>query len=251
MAGHSKWANIKHRKAAQDAKRGKAFTRIIKEIAMAIKEGGSDPEANSRLRTALANAKGVNMPKDNIDRAIKKASGADADHYEELTFEGYAPNRIAVIVEATTDNRNRTVANVRALFNKGGGSLDKNGAHRFLFDRKGVFTLECEGLHAPLEELELELIEGGAEAIEVADGLIQIYTAFEDFGSLQNKLEELEITPQNAALQRIPKVAKPLAVEAAKKVLNLIDKLEEDEDVQGVFHNLEMTDALGEALLEG
>lgn len=211
---------------------------------MAVKEGGADLESNARLRTALANAKGVNMPKDNIDRAVKKAAGADADNYEEITLEGYAPNGIAIFVEAATDNKNRTVANIRAIFNKGGGSLGKNGEHAFLFERKGVFTLERDALSLSMEDLELELIDGGAEAIETQDTQLCVYTGYGDFGSLQDKLDDLKVTAQYAALQRIPKATKTLPVEVAKEILKLIDKLEEDEDVQAVFHNLEITEAL-------
>ena len=249
MSGHSKWANIKHRKAAQDAKRGKVFARVIKEIALAVKAGGSDPEANPRLRTALANAKGVNMPKDNIDRAVKKAAGADASSYEEITFEGYAPNGIAIFVEAMTDNKNRTLANIRAIFNKGGGRLGKNGAHAFVFERKGVFVLESGKLALSLEDLELELIDGGASEIETHRDSIWVYTAFEDFGTLQNKLDQLKLIPQSASLQRIPNVTQTLAVDAAKSVISLVDKLEADGDVQAVFHNLELTEALCETLM--
>ena len=183
MAGHSKWANIKHRKGAQDKKRAKQFTRAIKEITVAVKEGGGpDPEANPTLRNAIANAKGVNMPKDTIERAIKKASGTDADNYETVTFEGYGPNGIAFFIECTTDNTNRTVASVRSIFTKNGGSLGTNGSLEFLFDRKGVFTIERGKIEMTLEELELELIEGGAEDFEESDDFITIYTDFVDFG---------------------------------------------------------------------
>ena len=251
MAGHSKWANIKHRKGAQDKKRAKQFTRAIKDITVAVKEGGGpDPEANPGLRNAIANAKGVNMPKDTIERAIKKASGADADNYETVTFEGYGPNGIAFFIECTTDNTNRTVASVRSIFSKNGGSLGTNGSLEFLFDRKGVFTIEREKFEMPLEELELQLIEGGAEDFEESDEFITIYTDFTNFGKMAETLENLNIEVKNSELQRIPTNTNELPLEDAKKIVKLVDKFEEDDDVQNVFYNLEMTDELAEALDE-
>ena len=251
MAGHSKWANIKHRKGAQDKKRAKQFTRAIKDITVAVKEGGgADPEANPGLRNAIANAKGVNMPKDTIERAIKKASGADADNYETVTFEGYGPNGIAFFIECTTDNTNRTVASVRSIFSKNGGSLGTNGSLEFLFDRKGVFTIEREKFEMPLEELELQLIEGGAEDFEESDEFITIYTDFTNFGKMAETLENLNIEVKNSELQRIPTNTNELPLEDAKKIMKLVDKFEEDDDVQNVFYNLEMTDELAEALDE-
>lgn len=249
MAGHSKWANIKHRKGAQDKKRAKEFTRAIKEITVAVKEGGgSDPETNPTLRNAVANAKGVNMPKDTIQRAIKKASGADAENYETVTFEGYGPNGIAIFVECTTDNTNRTVASVRSIFTKGGGSLGTNGSLEFLFDRKGVFLLDKEKLEINEEKLELELIEAGATNIEENDNLLYIYTDFNDFGAMNEALEKLNIEPKNAELQRIPINTITLEVEQAKKIIDLIEKFEDDDDVQNVYHTLEITDELAESL---
>ena len=251
MAGHSKWANIKHRKGAQDKKRAKQFTRAIKDITVAVKEvGGADPEANPALRNAIANAKGVNMPKDTIERAIKKASGADADNYETVTFEGYGPNGIAFFIECTTDNTNRTVASVRSIFSKNGGSLGTNGSLEFLFDRKGVFTIEREKFEMPLEELELQLIEGGAEDFEESDEFITIYTDFTNFGKMAETLESLNIEVKNSELQRIPTNTNELPLEDAKKIMKLVDKFEEDDDVQNVFYNLEMTDELAEVLDE-
>ena len=251
MAGHSKWANIKHRKGAQDKKRAKQFTRAIKDITVAVKEGGGpDPEANPGLRNAIANAKGVNMPKDTIERAIKKASGADADNYETVTFEGYGPNGIAFFIECTTDNTNRTVASVRSIFSKNGGSLGTNGSLEFLFDRKGVFTIEREKFEMPLEELELQLIEGGAEDFEESDEFITIYTDFTNFGKMAETLENLNIEVKNSELQRIPTNTNELPLEDAKKIMKLVDKFEEDDDVQNVFYNLEITDELAEALDE-
>ncbi len=246
MAGHSKWANIKRRKGAQDAKRAKVFTRILKEIAIAVKEGSNpDPDANPRLRLAIANAKGVNMPKDNINRAIKKASDKDSESYQEVSYEGYGPAGIALFVEATTDNINRTVSNVRAIFSKYGGSLGTNGSLEFIFDRKGVFTITKEQLgDRDKEEFEMELIEGGAEEVEKEEDVWIIYTSFEDFGNLQKKLEELGVEAESQELQRIPKTTQEVDFEEGKKVLNIIEKMEEDEDVNQVFHNMEITEEL-------
>ncbi|MGI0106021.1 YebC/PmpR family DNA-binding transcriptional regulator [Salinimicrobium sp. WS361] len=249
MAGHSKWANIKHRKGAQDKKRAKQFTRAIKEISVAVKEGGGpDPEANPALRNAISNAKGVNMPKDTIERAIKKASGAEADNFELVTFEGYGPHGIAFFIECTTDNTNRTVASVRSIFSKNGGSLGTNGSLEFLFDRKGVFSIDRKSITSSMEEFELELIEGGATTIEKEEDLIYVYTDFTDFGAMNAKLEELGVEPKNAGLQRIPLNSVELPVKEAAKIIELTEKFEEDDDVQDVYHNLELTDELLEKI---
>ena len=244
MSGHSKWANIKHRKGAQDAKRSKMFTRIIKEITVAVKEGGSEQETNPRLRTAMQNAKGVNMPKDTIERTIKKASGADGTSYEEVTFEGYASNGVAIFVECTTDNNNRTVANIRAIFSKYGGNLGINGSLEFIFDRKGVFTISPNQITMDLEELEMELIDGGLEELEQDDEVITIYCDFPKFSNMQKCLENLNIEIQNSEPQRIPNNTKTISAEDAKLVLKLLDLLEENDDVQQVFHNMELTDEI-------
>ncbi|TXK72620.1 YebC/PmpR family DNA-binding transcriptional regulator [Mesonia sp. HuA40] len=245
MAGHSKWANIKHRKGAQDKKRAKQFTRAIKEISVAVKEGGGpDPDANPALRNAIANAKGVNMPKDTINRAIKKASGADADNYELVSFEGYGPHGIAIFVECTTDNANRTVASIRSIFSKNGGNLGTNGSLEFLFDRKGVFAIEKEKLSVNFEDIELALIEAGAEEFEQTDDFIYIYTNFTDFGKMSEALERLNIEVKSSELQRIPLNTTRLPIAQAQEILDLIDKFEEDDDVQNVYHTLEITEEL-------
>ena len=244
MSGHSKWANIKHRKGAQDAKRSKMFTRIIKEITVAVKEGGSAQETNPRLRTAMQNAKGANIPKDTIERTIKKASGADGTSYEEVTFEGYASNGVAIFVECTTDNNNRTVANIRAIFSKYGGNLGINGSLEFIFDRKGVFTISPNQITMDLEELEMELIDGGLEELEQDDEAITIYCDFPEFSNMQKCLENLNIEIQNSEPQRIPNNTKTISAEDAKLVLKLLDLLEENDDVQQVFHNMELTDEI-------
>jgi YebC/PmpR family DNA-binding regulatory protein len=247
MAGHSKWANIKHRKGAQDAKRSKLFTKLIKEVAVATKEGGDDPDANPRLRLAIKNARKASVPKDKIEGAISKGSGADGTSYEEGTFEGYAPNGVAVFVEALTDNNNRTVANIRSYFNKYHGSLGKSGSVDYMFERKGVFVFSSEDLDE--DEITLELLDHGLEEIEQEDGNFIATCAFEDFGALNTKLEEMEIDAE-ANLERIPGTTVKLGVDQARSVMKLIDIIEDDDDVQKVFHNLEMTDELEAALSE-
>lgn len=252
MAGHSKWANIKHRKGAQDKKRAKIFTRMLKEIHIAVKQGGdADVENNPRLRLAVQNAKGANVPKDTIERAIKKASGADSENYEEVTFEGYLPHGVAVFIEASTDNNQRTVANVRSIFTKAGGSLGTNGSLEFVFDRKGVFVLSQEALEGvDGEELELELIDGGAEEIDKGEEEWTVLTDFEDFGNMRHKLEELELEVKSSELQRFPSTYVNLDTEEAQKIMKAIDRFEDDEDVNNVYHNLEMSEELMEALEE-
>lgn len=218
----------------------KTFTRIGKDISMAVKEGGPNPETNARLRAVIQNAKAANMPKDNVERAIKKASGADSANYVEMTLEGYAPHGIAIFVECTTDNNNRTVANVRSYFNKYEGNLGTNGSLEFIFDRKAVFTFEkVESMS--IEELEMDLIDAGLEELEIDDLTITVTTDFTDFSNMQKQLEEMNIEVQSSELQRFPNNTKALDIEKAKQVLKLIDKLEEDEDVQNIFHNMEMT----------
>lgn len=250
MSGHNKWSTIKRKKGAADAKRSKAFSRVLKEITIAVKEGGSDINGNPRLRVAVNNAKGINMPKDNIERAINKAE-KEPESLQELTFEGYGPGGIAIFIEALSDNNNRTVSNVRSIFTKRNGSLGTNGSLSFLFAQKGVFTLnpeEIKKLGIDDEALELELIEGGAEDIDRDEEEVVVRTALEDFGAMQKRLEELGITPQNAELQRIPNDYKALPVEDALKVFRLVREFEDNDDVQSVYHNLEMTDELAAAL---
>jgi|TARA_Y100000994_G_scaffold246826_1_gene250886 YebC/PmpR family DNA-binding regulatory protein len=244
MAGHSKWANIKHRKGAQDAKRGKIFTKIIKEISVAVKEGGDDVNSNPRLRTAIQNAKGVNMPRENIERAIKKASGGDGNTYIEVTYEGYTPNGVAVFIECTTDNINRTVADIRAIFNKNGGELGKNGSLEFLFERKGFFLIDLTNIDFDLEEFEMELIDYGLEELDVSGNLCNILCHFEKFGEMQDKLTKMSLKIKSAEIQRIPHNTKKLTTEESLKILNIIEKFEENDDVQKVFHNLNITEEI-------
>jgi YebC/PmpR family DNA-binding regulatory protein len=247
MSGHNKWSTIKRKKGANDAKRGKIFTKIIKEIIIAAKEGGGDPDANSRLRLAVQNAKGANMPKDNIERAIKKAVGSEADTYVETSFEGYGPNGIAIFAECLTDNNNRTVASVRSAFNKHGGKLGTNGSLSSLFERKGIFTFRKDEEFSQ-EDIELELIDAGAQDFEDDDETLTVTCAMEDFGNLNKKLNELGIEPEEAGLKRIPNATKVIDIESARKVMRFIEMLEDDDDIQNVYHNLEITDELASEL---
>ncbi len=242
MSGHNKWSTIKRKKGATDAKRSKIFSRIIKEITVAVKEGGPDPDGNPRLRLAIANAKGASMPKDNITRAINKGSDKDSANYQETSYEGYAPNGIAIFIDCTTDNLQRTISNVRSYFNKFGGSLGTNGSLAFLFDRKGVFTIPKGNIN--MDELEMELIDAGAEDIQLEDDMITVTTAMEDFGPMLKKLEEMKIETENAELQRIPKNTVKVDQETARKVMKLIDHFEDDDDVTNVYHNMELTDEM-------
>ncbi|ELR69306.1 hypothetical protein C900_05160 [Fulvivirga imtechensis AK7] len=241
MAGHSKWANIKRRKGAQDAKRGQIFTKLIKEITVAAREGGPDPEGNPRLRLAIQNAKGQNVPKDNIERAINKGSGSDAVDYIETTYEGYGPHGVAVFVECATDNLNRTVASVRSLFSKYGGSLGVNGSVDYMFERKGTFLI-VQNEETDQDDLTLELIDGGAEEVEFNEGYVEVTCAMEDFGNMQHKLDELSLEAETAELQRIPTTTVALDDEQFDKVMKLIEALEDDDDVQKVYHNIEATE---------
>ena len=243
MSGHSKWSTIKRKKGALDAKRSKIFSKIIKDITVAVKEGGPDPDSNPRLRLALGNAKGANMPKDNIQRAISKASDKDAAALMETTYEGYGSNGIAIFVEATTDNIQRTVSNVRSIFNKYNGNLGTNGSLSFIFDRKGIFNIPATQVKNR-DDFELEVIDAGAEDLAEEEDFFTITTPMENFGSMMKKLEEMKIEPENAELQRIPKTTTKLDKEAGVKLLRMIEVFEDDDDVTNVFHNLEVTEEM-------
>ena len=222
----------------------KTFTRIGKDIVMSVKEGGPDPDTNSRLRQVMQNAKAANMPKDNVMRAIKKASDKDTANYEEMSLEGYAIHGIAVFVDCASNNNNRTVADVRSYFSKCDGAMGTNGSLEFIFDRKGVFTIDPENITIDIEELEMELIDGGLEELEVDEEAVTVYCDFTDFNNMQVKLEELGIEIKNSELQRIPNNFKTITIEQAEKVLKLLDLLEENDDVQQVFHNMELTEEI-------
>jgi YebC/PmpR family DNA-binding regulatory protein len=217
----------------------KAFTRIGKDIVMAVKDGGPDPDSNSRLRAVIQNAKAVNMPKDNVERAIKKASDKSLGDYKEVLFEGYAQHGIAVLIETATDNNTRTVANVRMCFNKTDGNLGTSGSVVFMFDHSCNFRINGEGMD--LEELELELIDHGIEEIFEDDDGVLIYAPFESFGSIQSYLEGANIEILSSGFERIPQVTKKLSKEQAADVEKLLDKLDDDDDVQNVYHTMEET----------
>lgn len=224
----------KHKIYARMDKMAKAFTKVGKEVAIAVKEGGPDPNNNPRLRAAIQNAKGVNMPKDRVDAAIKRAVSKDASNYEEVTYEGYGPHGIAIIVDCATDNTTRTVANIRMYFSKGNGSLGTSGSVQFLFERKGVFKILKEGVN--LEELELDLIDFGAEDIQEDENEIYIYTRFADFGSMQKGLESKGIVPVSSEKQWIPLSTKEVTEAESEDVAKLIGMLEDDDDVLAVYH---------------
>jgi len=242
---------FEYRKASKMArwdKMAKTFSKIGKDIALAVKAGGTDPEANPALRRCIQNAKGANMPKDNVERAIKKASGADAENYEEVTYEGYGQGGVAFFVECTTNNTTRTVANVRAIFNKFDGNLGKNGELAFIFDRKGIFTIEKAQIRTEWDDFEMEMIDGGAEEIDQDETEVLITTAFEDFGAMSHKLDDLKIEVKSAELQRIPNNTKEMTDDQFKANMKMLERFEEDDDVQNVFHNMEFTEAQLETL---
>ena len=238
----------KGRKMKRWSKMAKTFTRIGKDIVMAVKDGGPDPDTNSRLRQIMQNAKSANMPKDNVLRAIKNASNKDTANYEEMSLEGYAMHGIAIFLDCASNNNNRTVADVRSYFSKCDGAMGTNGSLEFIFDRKGVFTIKPEQIKIATDELEMELIDAGLEELEVDAEAVTVYCEYADFNNMQTKLEELEIEIENSELQRIPNNTKKISVEQAKKVLKLLDLLEENDDVQQVFHNMELTEEILNAI---
>ncbi len=230
----------KARKMKRWSAMAKTFTRIGKDIVMAVKEGGSNPETNARLRAVIQNAKAANMPKDNVERAIKKASDKDTANYKEVLFEGYAPHGVAVVVETATDNNNRTVANVRAAFNKCDGNMGTSGSVVFMFDHTCNFRVKTEDLKMDLEEFELELIEFDVEEVfEDEDGIL-IYAPFEQFGAIQKYLEENNLEILSSGFERIPTTTVKLSENQQADVEKLLERLEEDDDVQNVYHSLEM-----------
>ena len=244
MAGHSKWANIKHRKGAQDAKRSKIFTKIIKELTIAAKVGGDDKDSNPRLRTAIQNAKGANMPKDTINRAIKKGVSNESENYTEVSFEGYGPSGIAFFIDCSTDNNNRTVSNVRAIFNKFGGELGTKGSLEFIFDRKGLFIIEKNKINSDTDQFQMNLIDWGLEEFIIEEDLCFLYVEMKDFNKMQKKLDQDNVFVKSSELIRVPSKTKSLEFEKAQSIIKMIEKFEEDDDVQNVFHNLEITEEI-------
>ena len=234
----------KARKLKRWSKMSKTFTRIGKDIVIAVKEGGGDPDTNSRLRQVMQNAKNANMPKENVLRAIKKANSKDVANYNEISLEGYASSGIAVFIECATNNNNRTVADVRSYFSKTNGELGKNGSLEFIFDRKGVFTVLKENIKINLEDFEMELIDGGLEEFFEEEDIVTIICDYLDFNNMQHKIESLNICVEKSELQRFPKSTKKISANDAKDVLKLLDLLEDNDDVQNVFHNMEMTEEM-------
>lgn len=242
MSGHSKWANIKHKKARSDAKRGKIFTKIGREIMVAVKEGGDDPNLNSKLKDVIAKARAANMPNDNIQRSIDKAAGnIDGVKYEEIVYEGYGPGGVAFIVDAMTENRNRTAADVRHIFDKSGGNLGTTGCVDWMFDRKGIIAVEKE--NAPDEEtLMMMALEAGAEDFITHDEVYEIQSDPADFSAVREALEAESVEMMSAELQKIPQNTIAVEGEMVGKIENLIDLLEDNDDVQNVYHNAEFSE---------
>jgi len=236
MAGHSKWANIQHRKKAQDSKRGKVFTRLIREISIAARDGGGDPASNSRLRLALEKANGANVPKDTIERAVKKATGElEGVNYEEVRYEGYAPAGVAIMVDCVTDNRNRTVGQVRHAFSKYGGSMGTDGSVSYLFSKQGALTFAPGADEDQIMEIALD---AGAEDITSdEDGSVEVMTQPEDFNTVLEALDQAELKPEDASVTMRPATMVDLDVEAGQKLIKLIDALEELDDTQEVYSN--------------
>lgn len=240
MSGHSKWHNIQGRKNAQDAKRGKVFQKLSREIYMAAKAGGPDPSMNPALRLVVDKAKAANMPNDNVERAIKKATSAvDETNYDEITYEGYGPGGVGILVHALTDNRNRTATNVRVAFTRNGGSLGETGSVSYLFDRKGDIVIERDGLAVDEETMFEDVLEAGAEDLQTSPEVFEIYTAPEDFAAVRDELEK-EFTLAQAELTMIPQTTIDLNEEQREQLERLVDKLEDDDDVSEVFTAAEM-----------
>ena len=249
MSGHSKWASIKHKKGAADAKRGKIFTKIIKEITVAARLGGGDPDGNPRLRTAILNAKSNNMPADNVTRAIKKGTGElEGVHYEEHTYEGYGPGGAAIFLEAMTDNKNRTVSEIRAALGKAGGNLGENGCVGWMFEKKGLITVKTE---AKSEDDLMELaIDAGADDMQTVDDHYEITIAVENFETVRKALEEASVPMDTAELTRIPQNTVLLDDKKGKALLKLMDILEDHDDIQKAYSNFDIPDDVMAAIIE-
>ena len=241
MSGHSKWSTIKRKKGANDAQRAKIFTKVSREILVAVKSGGPDPDNNSSLKDAISKARAVNMPNDNIMRTIKKAAGStDGDNYETVVYEGYGPSGVAVIVDSLTDNRNRTAANIRHYFDKFGGNLGTNGCVSFMFDKKGVIIVEKDGVDE--DEITMDALEAGADDLSVTDDCFEITTSPEDFPAVRDALEG-KYTISSAEISMVPQTMTKITDEEHITLMGrLLDNLDEDDDVQNVYHNWDMPD---------
>ena len=240
MAGHSKWKNIQNRKNAQDSKRGKVFQKLAKELYVAAKQGGPDPELNPSLRLVVEKSKSANMPNDNIQRAIDKATGSlDGDNYEEIIYEGYGPGGTAVMVMCLTDNRNRTASNVRLAFSKNGGNLGESGCVAYMFERKGYLVIEREGLELEEDDMLMEVIEAGGEEMETSDEVFEIYTEPDSFMEVKESLEQSGFSFASAELTMVPQTYATLDEAQAEKMEKMLYMLDDDDDVQDTYHNLE------------
>jgi YebC/PmpR family DNA-binding regulatory protein len=249
MSGHSKWASIKHKKGAADAKRGKIFTKLIKEITVAARIGGGDPDGNPRLRTAILIAKSKNMPVDNITRAIKKGTGElEGVHYDEVTYEGYGPGGAAIFLEAMTDNKNRTVSEIRAALGKAGGNLGENGCVGWMFEKKGLITVKAE---AKSEDELMELaIDAGADDLQNIDEHFEITTAVENFEAVRKALEDAGVTMELAEITRIPQNTVSIDEKKGKALLKLMDILDDHDDIQKAYSNFDISDEVMAAIIE-
>jgi YebC/PmpR family DNA-binding regulatory protein len=243
MSGHSKWSSIKHKKAATDAKRGKIFTKLIKEITVAARLGGGDQEANPRLRSAIQAAKSENMPKDNVERAIKKGTGElEGVNYEEIIYEGYGPGGAAVLVESLTDNKNRTVADIRSIFGKNGGNLGENGCVAWMFDKKGYIAVDSKSVDE--EELMETALEAGAEDIKEDNGNYEVITAPGDFETVKEAIDKASIACIDAEVTMLPQTTTNLSGKEAEQMIRLIEMLEDCDDVQKVYNNADIPDEI-------
>lgn len=241
MSGHNKWSKIKNTKGAEDAKRAKTFQKISREIYMAVKNGGPDPDANPALRMAMDKAKSANMPKSNVERAVSKGgNNGDTENYDEVTYEGYGPNGIAVYVETLTDNTNRTLSNVRTIFNKNGGNLGESGSVSYMFDRKGYLAIDRENYEIDEDSMLMAALEAGAEDMETSDEVYEIYTDASDFGSVRDALEEQGFKFASAELTMVPKTMMEVPEDKKTTFQNLIERLEDDDDVQNVYFTADL-----------
>lgn len=246
MSGHSKWHSIKHQKGVADARRGQLFTKLTREIVVAAREGGGNPEVNFRLRLSIQKARDSNMPTDNIERSIKKGTGElEGGSLSEVTLEGYGPNGIAILINALTDNRNRTIQDVRGTFTRHGCSLGESGCVAWLFDSKGVITIKTESIDA--DELVLSAIDAGAEDVKVENGYVEVYTVPEELEKVRETLEKNEVEIESSELLMVPKTLVELDDKAAMQALKLLDRLEEIDDVQNVFSNADIPDSVVES----
>lgn len=247
MAGHSKWANIQHRKKAQDAKRGKLFTKFIREIVVAAKMGGGDPDANPRLRDAISKALAGNMTRDTVDRAVKRGAGAgEGENYDEVRYEGYGPAGVAVMVDCLTDNINRTVSEVRHAFSKSGGNLGTDGSVSYLFTKQGIMSYPADSDEEQIMEAALEA--GAEDVVTNDDGSIDVITPWEEFTSIKEAMVAAQLEPAHAEIAQTPSTSVELTVEDAEKVMRLIDMLEDLDDVQNVYTNADFTEEVMQAI---